>query len=332
MYKNNINKLISLNVFSCASILLVVFVVLILPHTSSMILSNSRSSEIMETIYKELEDDWYYLSSYPNYSPSGLPDFDQRQDKWKNRIGIWTLCGPTALANVLWWFDSKHSDQKGTPGDGIDIYPLVNDYHAPGVFEPGPYSDDHNYNNVNDLQTTWDRKTNSGELIEQIAWYVNTDKCRNPILTKYGTSLFDMTFGVKNWIKDARLQGDLKVEVIFKPSFSTINERLRNNDGILLRFGKCIFDFRLSPLLFHHYVSVAGINSDGYIAISDPGWDKTNPCSNSTIHNDANIVSHDIYKVNFTSPFSLLSSWWIPEYAVYKGALVISAIIISENK
>lgn len=331
LYKNNINRKIPLNIFSYISILSVLLVILIAPSVDTMILTKSRSSEMIETINKRFGNDWYYLSSYPNYSPSGLPDFDQRQDSWKTRIGIWTLCGPTALANVLWWFDSKYSNQNGTPGDGIDIYPLVENYHVQGVLEPGPYSDDHNFNNVNDLQTSWDRKTHHGELIEQIAWYVNTDKCRNLILTKYGTSIHDMILGVKNWIKDAGLQDDFKVEVIFKPSFSMINERLRNNEGILLRFGKCIFDFKLSPTLFHHYVAVAGINSDEYIAISDPGWDKTNPCSDSSVHNDAGIVSHDIYKVNFSSPFPLLSSWWIPDYAVYKGALVISAIIISEN-
>ena len=329
MYKNNINKEIQSNVFLYTSILSVLLVIIIAPNANSINLTHLGSSEELETTLKEFKDDWYYLPSYPNYSPNGLPDFDQRQDNWKNRVGIWTLCGPTALADILWWFDSKYSDQNGTPGDGIDNFPLVRDYNALGVTNPGPHSDDHNFNNVNDLQTPWDRKTNNGELIEQIAWYVNTDKCRNPIITIYGTSLYNMISGVKKWIKDAELQDEFKVEVIFKPSFYTINERLRNNDGILLRFGKCIFDFKLSPLLFHHYIAVAGINSDGYIAISDPGWDKANPCSDPTIHNDASIVSHDIYKVNLTSPSPLLSSWWIPEYAVYKGVVIISAIIIS---
>jgi hypothetical protein len=323
---------ISLKVFSLSSMLLVLFVVFS-QQSSSLILSNSTCFEFIEIENNELEDKWYYLPSFPNYCPSGLPDFDQRQDNWKNSLGIWTLCGPTALANIFWWFDSKHSDQNGTPGDGIDVYPLVKNYNSYGIANPGPHFDDHNFNNVNDLQTSWDRKTNNGELIEQIAWYVNTDKCRNPIITKYGTGLYDLIIGVKNWIEDAGLQNDFKVEVLFKPSFSTINERLRNNDGILLRFGKCIFDYTLSPILFHHYVSVAGINLvDGYIVISDPGWDKTNTCLDSSLHNDAGIVSHDIYKVNFSSPFPQVSSWWIPEYAVYKGALVISAVIISENK
>jgi hypothetical protein len=321
-----------MNGFSFTFISLVLFFVLISPNTSSITLPYSTSIEILETTHGELNDDWYYLSSYPNYCPNGLPDFDQRQDNWKNFIGIWTLCGPTALANIFWWFDSKNSDQNGTPGDGIDIYPLVKNYHTLGDIEPGPHSDDHNFNNVNALQTSWDRRTYKGELIEQIAWYVNTDKCRNPIIRKYGTNLCDMIIGIKKWIKDVGLQDDFKVEVILRPSFSTVNEQLRNNNGILLRLGKCIFDYRISPILFHHYVSVAGINSDGYISISDPGWDKTNPCLDSSLHNDASIVSHDIYKINFTSPFPQLSSWWIPDYAIYKGALVNSAIIISENK
>ena len=40
----------------------------------------------------------------------------------------------------------------------------------------------------------------------------------------------------------------------------------------------------------------------------------------------------NFYKINFSSPFPMVSPWWIPEYAIYKGALVISAIIISEKE
>ena len=61
-------------------------------------------------------DDWYFLPSYPNYSPNGLPDFDQRQDaSWRTNFS-WSFCGPAALADILWWFDSKNSDPNGFAG------------------------------------------------------------------------------------------------------------------------------------------------------------------------------------------------------------------------
>ena len=99
---------------------------------------------------------WYWKESYPNYAPSGMPDFSQRQDNWVNPYtGALSFCGPTALANCLWWFDSKYGNDTGAPGDGNDIFPLVRDYTDQLPPVPGPNWDDHNFNNVNDLATAW---------------------------------------------------------------------------------------------------------------------------------------------------------------------------------
>jgi hypothetical protein len=83
-------------------------------------------------------------------------------------------------------------------------------------------------------------------------------------------------------------------------------------------------------ILTYHYVAVAGINPDGFIALSDPLWDNTNATENPALHNNPNIVSHDIYQVNFTTPHPAMSSWWIPEYAHHRRVLITKAIIISE--
>jgi hypothetical protein len=45
-------------------------------------------------------------------------------------------------------------------------------------------------------------------------------------------------------------------------------------------------------------------------------------------HNNASIVSHDVFRVDFASPYPGLASWWLP---VMGGGLVIGAIIISEK-
>lgn len=303
----------------CSALIAPQVIAMLLPQTGS-IEKNAKSDRF--------GDDWYYLPSFPNYAPSGLPDFDQRQDNWRSDWR-WTFCAPTALADVLWWFDSKHSDPNGTPGDGIDTFPLVSDYNAPGSQEPGPHSDDHNFNNVNDIETPW-LGINAGELIERIAWYVNTNRCRNPLSDIPGTGRLYMKWGMKKWIRDVGLQDVFEVKTIFRPSFSKINERLRNNEGIILRLGFYHGGPKLFPLIFNHQVAVAGISSDGYIAVSDPEWDITNPSSDPTEHNDASIVSHDIYEVSFQSPCPLISSWWIPEYAQHRSVVVLAATIISE--
>ena len=59
--------------------------------------SSISSHRINTTTYQV----WYYLPSYPNYSPSGLPDFDQRQNSTWKRGFIWSFCGPVALANIF---------------------------------------------------------------------------------------------------------------------------------------------------------------------------------------------------------------------------------------
>jgi hypothetical protein len=49
----------------------------------------------------------YVKPSYPDYAPSGMPDFDEKQDAW-NPTGAFTWCGPTAAADTLWWLDSEY--------------------------------------------------------------------------------------------------------------------------------------------------------------------------------------------------------------------------------
>jgi len=63
-----------------------------------------------EPVFAEIEyaimicpTDWYWKPDRPDQdhsAPSGMPDFDQNQDDWE------AYCGPTAVANCLWWFDA----------------------------------------------------------------------------------------------------------------------------------------------------------------------------------------------------------------------------------
>ena len=51
----------------------------------------------------ECDSCWYWKPDRPDQrhpAPSGMPDFDQNQDQWVS------YCGPTAVANCLWWFDA----------------------------------------------------------------------------------------------------------------------------------------------------------------------------------------------------------------------------------
>ena len=320
-----------------------VFEVILLFVGTSIISCIHGEIETDDNIEKQLKtsvnnlDDWYYLPAYPNYAPSGLPDFSQlQQDDWKDWKGDINFCGAVSLVDILWWFDSQHENNtNGYPGDGNNSYPLVGDYHAPGTPNPGPYSDDHNYNNVNDKQTPWRKYRRNGELIEQIAWYTNRQlnfiryELLGPLKPLFNA--LKLLYGIKKWLIDTHLQNNFTVQPIFKPSFSTIKKYLCNNSGIILGIsGAGIDSERTSrPFRWGHFVAVAGINPTGYISFSDPYRDIMNPSSDYSEHNNASIVSHDVWQVNFTSPYPRFASWWLPEY--FDGALIIGAIIISEK-
>ncbi len=294
---------------------IIVLLLLLLSTFSVFVVRSDFTKESSETTS---EDDWYYLPAFPNYAPQGLPDFDQKQEDWKAGGkwlligGLWSFCAPTSLANIFWWFDSQHEDPLGFPGDGNDTYPLVKTYTTVGTPIPGPNPDDHNFNNVNDPATRWKHGRGSKELIEQLAWYCNTNLCHYPILQDHYT-----------------------VEGIWNPDFSLIVVKLQNNSGIILNLLLYNSDAIIFQTFLGHYVAVAGINPNGSIALSDPFQNAANPSPTPGEHNDASVVSHDIYLVNFTSPFPQKASWWLMDYfdfGVKKfGGLAWYALIISEK-
>jgi hypothetical protein len=70
---------------------------------------------------------WWYWKADTTTAPSGMPDFNQNQDQWV------AYCGPTAVANCLWWFDAVPQGMQppefiellaeyfGTTGSGTDV-------------------------------------------------------------------------------------------------------------------------------------------------------------------------------------------------------------------
>jgi len=48
----------------------------------------------------ERDDSLWYWKPDTTWAPSGMPDFDQNQPGWM------AYCGPTAVANCLWWYDA----------------------------------------------------------------------------------------------------------------------------------------------------------------------------------------------------------------------------------
>ena len=217
------------------------------------------SSTVTQTNKVSSTAGFYWIPSYPNYAPAGLPDFDQKQDRWKkitpgpdgvinstvvgddvynaqenciapgpdcylnstvasDDVEEWVFCGPAAVANSFWWFDSKFADPTGTPGDGNDQFALVQDYGA---------GDDH-------------AKANAPLLIEKLARAMNT--------TQKGTTYInDMQNAITAWISATGLQNKLTSQISNQPTFSYIESQIEQNQNAILLLGS--YDYVVGNLV-----------------------------------------------------------------------------------
>lgn len=269
-----------------------------------------------------------------DYAPSGMPDFDQRQDNWMDPTGLsWSFCAPAAAANSLWWFDSKLEPTPLMPPGFNDNYSLVSSFAS-----MLPAWDDHDPLNVDSPASLWPP---GGELVEVLAQYFGTN------LLSSGSNIQDVYQGISNYINDRHLLHEYTVSLNQTPDFWWIADHIRRSSDTLLLLGF----YELMPggefqRLGGHYVSASGVDlQGGYIAFSDPwfnrietSWPLAGPLPSSgwpwytgrmstgfifphthpgvppeISHNDAGNISHDIYRV-MPSPVTG-GAWLIDQYA-----------------
>ena len=124
-------------------------------------------------------------------------------------VAKWSFCGPVAVANCLWWFDSKYEDPTGYPGDGVDTYPMVQKYSG--------ISDDH-------------LKTNVPPLIQDLAVKMNTT-------TKGTTNITDMKNAIQTWLINKGLSPVYTVNKYNAPNFSFIEDEIERCQDVILLLG-----------------------------------------------------------------------------------------------
>ncbi|HWR63446.1 MAG TPA: Ig-like domain-containing protein [Candidatus Thermoplasmatota archaeon] len=130
----------------------------------------------------------------------------------------WAFCGPVAVANCFWWFDSKFADPAGTPGDGEDQFTLVEDYGA---------GDDH-------------ATANAPMLIEELARAMNT--------TEKGTTYIDdMHTAITTWLTTSGLTDKFTVQTYDRPTFSFIESEIERSQNVILLLGD--YDYIIGPLI-----------------------------------------------------------------------------------
>jgi hypothetical protein len=221
------------------------------------------------TTYVHLSEEtgWYWKPPYEDYAPNGMPDIDQKQDNWvKIPQQRFSFCGPVAVANCFKWFDSKYNVPPGVPCDGIDMFPLVRDYtdNLPPIWCPTPW-DDHSAENVDHSGTPWappgmppppatpqpfvpgpqppGAMPAWGELVERLAWYLDTDGSRTGYCSFSGTNIMKMQEGIGHWLasetfQSGRTLADTLCEVTLRaPTFAEVESLVEKSEDVILLLG-----------------------------------------------------------------------------------------------
>jgi len=281
--------------------------------TSTLLLGTISADESQEPLVTRIVE----LPIYNDYSPHGLPDFDQRQDPtWYFRIPligllIPTWCGPTAAANLLWYLDSKHED--GTVGDGVNNWDLVPN----GNYTY--YSNDDSHTKVVEYHAddhTWESTENDGEpavahdLIECIADRSGTDDGWG------GNTPESIVEGLTIWISDQSLSGYYNVNLIHKPDSDDIKVAIQNGYGAMIYCDPWAHPFLSCTA--PHYLAIQGYIQTGdiqtgeikQILIRDP--DDCPECDPEK-YNNAEYVNLSIEYIN-SSYIPDLSNLMIEDY------------------
>jgi len=251
----------------------------------------------------------YCKCPWPDYAPTGMPDFSQKQEEAQNpRTNAWSYSGPAAVANALWEYDSEFEANTVPPPRIADNYPLVQSYNAAW--------DDHDLRNVL-------------PLIQELAFRMDTDGQRTGDRHD-GTDIWDMCEGARSYIAEKGLGANYTVTVVDSPTFEWVNNAVRHGDDVVLLLGFWEAQQGGWRRLGGHYATVSCVTFPGdpasILEISDPYWDRAEygwpgrsvpaqphnhpSLSPDTIHNDAAYLSWDLFNV---TPLSLPKGTWGPQ-------------------
>jgi hypothetical protein len=298
-----------------------------------------------------LDRAWYWMDSYPNYAPSGLPDFDQNQDQWKGIID-----GGNGVAESV----ASGDDVQVTAEGGLV------DPDAPAVIAPGldcalestPGGDDITVwmfsNAVSTINCLWwldSRYADSSgfpgdgeDIYPLISDYGAGDDhtaANAPLSIERMANMLDITStiylddnvwvdGIDEWFVNVSLEDKLDVNFYNYPTFEFIAGEIEIGKAVILVIGFIDDSSGDCVIVESHSVTCAGVNTaDTKIAISDPIKNKNNPSNDD--HNDTQYVSHDIYKIQIGSPCSNLPEieCWLAAYeSGYNYSVVHSALVV----
>jgi hypothetical protein len=185
--------------------------------------------------FSQQQDQWKKIAPGPNnvidstvagddiYNPTENciapgPDCALNSTVVGDDVEEWAFCGPVAVANCFWWFDSKYADPEGTPDDGEDQFALVEDYGA---------GDDH-------------ATTNVPLLIENLARAMKT--------TEKGTTYIDdMNTSIADWLTTTGLTDKFTLQTYDQPTFSFVENEIEQGQNVILLLED--YNYIIGPLM-----------------------------------------------------------------------------------
>jgi hypothetical protein len=124
-------------------------------------------------------DDYYVDIASPTGSPTTPVSVPPATPRPAEADIYWTWCGPLAIANSIWWFDSEYEQNNIPPPTIQDTFPLVKSYNQ-SVW------DDHDPRNVQ-------------PFVEHLAYLMDTDGMRTK-LCHDGSTVWDMQAGITQYL------------------------------------------------------------------------------------------------------------------------------------
>lgn len=259
--------------------------------------------------------DWAWLpGSMVDYAPTGMPDFSQCRRGWSRpatqpgRPAQWTFAAPVALADALWWLDSRAEPGRVPP-------PAVSDGHGLVTFYPvfGRAKDDHD-------------PANLGSLVEDLALRLGTDG-RGGTAERRGTAWEGLVGGLRDYLASRRLGEVYGVETRLVPDPAWLRRWTDEGAALVVALGVWERQGEAWRRVGGHYATVAGIapgdagasGADALtLALADPLADQVTQTGLGRMvppeaarhscriapaaHDDAAVIAHDGYALTVDLP------------------------------
>jgi len=280
---------------------LLVISLLILISISNISYNNAESSPATEKTKYYFQDidnnisNWTMKPGYDNCT-LGVPDFDQKQDDWKNIVDEnWVYCGPVAALDCLWWLDCKLNN--GTDNSNMP------DFYGSGSHDP---------NNVI-------------PLVDAIAENMSTE-IAVAVFDESGTASENFTRGLYWLLDNWSLNDSVNVVIEGKTdegivtecvNYTNITSKIDKCADVILLLGFYCWDgLGFGNRLGGHYVQCNGydvFDDNVSLSFSDPFFDKaelgengwnsthTHDMYENGSHNWTQNVSYDFYELNTSS-------------------------------